>query len=220
MSEEITSAVEPAPGPAAATPLTRPGLFWLAAFIFLVVCSNVANSVYADFVRSHPLGLISLSSRNRYLAMTAIDADMSWWSWAAIATLRLGAAAVVCHMLGRVFGDRALRWFWRFLGMREDGVRQFEKQFEIAEWILVPLFVGSNLVFVISGAARSSWKRLVPLFLVGVAGRLALLWWLAHAFESQLTSIVDFLTRHQWKIIIISVALVLLTNLRNLRRAR
>ncbi len=196
------------------------GVPWLVLFVALVVCSNVASSVYASLVAHHPIRLLLLSSRNRYLAFTAVDSGIHWWSWAAVATVRLAAAAFVSHMIGRIYGDRALRWFWRFLGMREAQVRQFESKFETAEWFLVPLFIGSNVVFAVSGAARSSWRRLVPLFLVGAAGRLALIWWLAHVFRSQLLSIVNWLNRYQLPIVIASVALVVVTNLLNFRRGR
>lgn len=199
--------------------LTPIGPVLIGCFIGLVVCTNVANAVFANWVTQRPEQLLMLSSRNRYVALTAID-GMHWWTWAGIATLRLGAAATVCHLIGRVYGDQALRWFWKFMGMSQDGVRQFERQFSIAELVLVPLFVGSNIVFVLSGAARSSWKKLVPLFLLGVAGRLALIWWLAHEFESQLRDIIDLLTKYQWPIIIVSIAVVVLVNLNNFRKGR
>lgn len=209
---------------AAETPRLEPvgarGVPWVVAFVGLVVCTNVANSVFASWVTGHPLGLLALSSRNRYMAFTAIDSGIAWWQWAGVGVVRLGVAAFVCHMLGRLYGDAALKWFWKFMGMSESGVRQFERQFDSAEVALVPLFVGSNLVFVLTGAARSSWRKLVPLFLIGAAARFALIWWLAHAFESQLRRVVDFLTRYQWPIIGISVAVVVLANVRNFRRGR
>ncbi len=201
-------------------PRHRLGPVWLAAFVGLVVCTNVANALYARWVTGHPLGLIALSSRNRYTAFTAISTDVSFWSWAAVATVRLASAALVCHMIGRVYGDAALRWFWRFLGMTRESVKKFEQQFDVAEIALVPLFVGSNLVFVLSGAARSSWRRLVPLFLIGCLGRLVLIWWLAHEFEGPLRSTVNFLTRYQWWFVIGSIVLVVAVNLRNFRRGR
>lgn len=206
----------PARRPSRLAPL---GPVFIVAFIALVVCTNVANAVFANWVTQRPEQLLMLSSRNRYVALTAID-GMAWWKWAGIATLRLGTAATVCHILGRIYGDQALRWFWKFMGMSEDGVRTFERQFNTAEIALVPLFVGSNIVFVLSGAARSSWKKLVPLFLLGVAGRLALIWWLAHAFDEQLRRVIDLLTRYQWPIIIVSIALVVLVNLNNFRKGR
>jgi membrane protein DedA with SNARE-associated domain len=101
-------------------------------------------------------------------------------------------------MIGRIYGDQAMRWFWRFLGMPPEQVSKFEKAFDNAEWFVVPFFVGSNIVWVLSGAARSSWKRLVPLALVGLAGRLALLWWLADVFYDQVKSTMTFVDRYQW----------------------
>ena len=49
---------------------------------------------------------------------------------------------------------------------------------------------------------------------------LALLWWLAHAFESPLRSFTDWTNRYQLWIVLISVALVLAANVRNFRGGR
>ena len=94
---------------------------------------------------------------------------------------------------------------------------KFEKAFDNAEWAVVPFFVGSNIVWVLTGAARSSWKRLVPLALLGLASRLALLWWLAKQFESQLNSILRFVDHYQWWFLGGSILIVVLANVRNLR---
>ena len=56
--------------------------------------------------------------------------------------------------------------------------------------------------------------------MVGLAGRLALLWWLAKQFESEVQSVTDFLQRWQYPIIIGSIALVVITNVANFRRGR
>ena len=199
------------------TPVTaRSGPFWLAAFVGLVVCSQFAAATWATMHDSHPAGLLWLSSRNRFL-IAVVPTGIDWWVWALIACARLGAAALVCHMIGRIYGDQALRWFWRFLGMPPEQVSKFEKAFDNAEWFVVPFFVGSNIVWVLSGAARSSWKRLVPLALVGLAGRLALLWWLADVFYDQVKSTMSFVDRYQWWFLIGSVAIVVLANVRNFR---
>jgi membrane protein DedA with SNARE-associated domain len=202
-------------------PHQRPayGPFLLVAFVALVVCTNIANVVFARWVNSHPDQLIMLSSRNRYLVLV-VGAGISPWSYAVIATVRLTLAAAVCHFLGRAYGDQALRWFSRFLGMTTEAVDRFEKQYRIAEWVLIPIFVGSNIVFVLSGTVKTRWRRILPLLLVGIAGRLALLWWLAKEFESQVKSVTDFLQRWQYPIIVGSIVLVIVTNLLNFRRGR
>jgi membrane protein DedA with SNARE-associated domain len=202
-------------------PHQRPsyGPFLLVAFIGLVVCTNIANVVYANWVNTRPEQLIMLSSRNRYLIL-AVGGDISPLAYVVIASVRLTLAAVVCHFLGRAYGDQALRLFSRFLGMTPEAVDRFEQQYRAAEWVLIPFFVGSNIVFVLSGTVKTRWRRIVPLLLVGLAGRLALLWWLAKQFESEVQSVTDFLQRWQYPIIIGSIALVVITNVANFRRGR
>jgi hypothetical protein len=104
--------------------------------------------------------------------------------------------------------------------MSKEGVDRFEQQYRVAEWVLIPLFVGSNIVFVLSGTVQTTWKRILPLLLIGIAARLALLWWLAKAFESEVKSVIDWLNRYQIPIIIGSLVIVVLTNVVNFRRGR
>lgn len=191
----------------------------MIGFVALVVCTNVAAASWAKLDNEHPLGLLLLSSRNRYLVITAPSVS-GFVPWAVVGFVRLLAAAIVCHMIGRCYGDRALRWFWRFLGMPQEQVAKFEQQVAKAEWIVVPLFVGSNIVWALTGAASTSWKRLAPMFAVGAIVRLALLWWLADAFHDQLVRIINWTNRYQLWIIIVSVVLVVLANVRNFRRGR
>ena len=64
------------------------GPFLVAAFVGLVVCTNIANIVFARWVKTQPEQLIMLSSRNRYL-IGAVGAGISPFSYAVIATVRL-----------------------------------------------------------------------------------------------------------------------------------
>lgn len=201
------------------TPTPKTGPIWIVLFVALVVCTNVAAATWASLDDEHPLQLLMLSARNRYLVLT-VPSVSSPLAWAFVGALRLLLAAVVCHMIGRVYGDRALRWFWKFLGMPQEQVAKFEQQIAKAEWFVVPFFVGSNIVWALTGAASTSWKRLAPMFAIGVTVRLALVWWLSKAFEEQLRSVIDWTNRYQLWIIIGSVAIVVLANVRNFRSGR
>ena len=44
------------------------------------------------------------------------------------------------------------------------------------------------------------------------------MWWLAKTFESQLLDILEFVQRYQWWVVGLSIAAVVLINVRNLRR--
>lgn len=214
---EVTEHESAPAEPVEAQPVPRHAPVWVVLFVGLVICTNVANATWAKLDDEHPLRLLMLSARNRNLVFT-VPFVSSPVAWALVGALRLAAAAVVCHMIGRCYGDRALRWFWRFLGMPQEQVRKFEQQVARAEWIIVPWFVGSNIVWALTGAAATTWRRLVPMFAIGVAVRFALLWWLSKAFESQVRSVVDWTNKYQLWIILVSVLLVVVVNVRNFRR--
>jgi len=205
---------------AADAPHVRP--FWapapLVVFVVLVVCTNIANAVWARWVDSNPEGLLMLSSRNRYLALT-LAAGVSVPVYVVIGFVRIGAAFLVCHMIGRAYHDDAIGWFRKYLGVRQDAIDSFNRGFSKAEWFLIPFFAGSNIVAALSGVHRTPPVRLAVLLAVGIAGRLALMWWLARTFEVQLVEFLEWLQRYQWWAVGISIALVVLVNLRNLRGA-
>ena len=91
----------------------------LVAFIGLVVCTNVANVVWATWADDHPAGLLALSSRQRYLVL-AVTGGISPFAYAVVGALRIALAFVVCHLVGRAYRDQALSWFTRYLGIRQS----------------------------------------------------------------------------------------------------
>ena len=202
------------------TPHIRPA--WapltLVAFVLLVIATNVASGVWARWVETNPEGLLMLSSRNRYLALT-LAAGVPVGTYVLIGFVRIGAAFLVCHMIGRAYHNDAISWFRKFLGVKPDTIDSFNRGFARAEWVLIPFFAGSNIVAALSGVHRTPPVRLAVLLSVGIAGRLTLMWWLARTFESQLVDFLGWLQRYQWWAVGISIALVLIINVRNLRGA-
>jgi hypothetical protein len=190
----------------------------LVAFVALVIATNVAAAVWARWVSTNPEGLLLLSSRNRYLALT-LAAGVPVGLYVLIATVRIGAAFAVCNLIGRAYHDDAIGWFRKYLGVTPETVDSFNRGFSRAEWVLIPFFAGSNIVAALSGVHRTPIARLVALLAVGIGARLVLMWWLARTFETQLVEFLGWLQRYQWWAVGISVAIVLLVNARNLRGA-
>ncbi len=205
-------ATEPAHVRPAWAPLT------LVAFVLLVIATNIASAVWARWVDINPEGLLMLSSRNRYLALT-LAAGVPVATYVLIAFVRIGAAFVVCHMIGRAYHDDAIGWFRKYLGVTPETIDTFNRGFARAEWVLIPFFAGSNIVAALSGVHRTPPARLAVLLSVGIAARLALMWWLARTFEAQLVDFLEWLQRYQWWAVGISIAVVLLVNIRNFRGA-
>jgi hypothetical protein len=195
----------------------RWGPLALAAFVGLVVCSNVAAAVWARWVETNPEGLLMLSSRNRYLALT-LASGVPLGAYVVIATLRLSAAFAVCHLIGRAYRGQALNWFTRYLGVTPESLEAFQRGFDRAQLGLIPFFAGSNIVAVITGVHRTPPAKLAALLAIGIAGRLVLMWWLARTFEDQLVDFLEWLQRYQWWAVGISVVIVVLVNMRNFRR--
>ncbi len=188
----------------------------LAAFVLLVAGTNIAGVAWARLVTSDPALLLILSSRNRYLAL-ALGADLDTTLYWLIGSTRIAAAFVVCHLIGRSYHATALNWFTRYLGVQPEALDGFRRGYERAEWIVVPFFVGSNLVAALSGVQHTRPARLAGLLALGIAVRLALIQWLAAVFDSQLTEFLVWLQRYSWWAVGLSVVLVLLINMRNLR---
>ncbi len=191
----------------------------VGAFVGLVVLSNIANGVWARWVKTHPARLLALSSRVRYLLFARVE-GIDLIPYAVIGFTRIAVAAFVCYGIGYVYEGRALKWFQRFLGMTPEGIEGLQKGFKKASWALIPFFVGSNIVCALAGLNRIRLRVFAPLLAIGIAGRLALYWFLAEPFRKPLESFIDFTQRHQREFIIGSIAVVILANMRNFRRGQ
>jgi hypothetical protein len=207
------------PEPAAPPAPTRPwwGPLTIVAFIALVACTNVANAVWAGWVDDHPAGLLALSSRQRYLALS-VPSGIGIGPYVMIGTLRLAAAFVVCHMAGRAYREQLLRLFTRYLGVTKEALDAYDQALDRAEVVVIPFFVGSNIVAVLTGIRRTPPLKLGVLLAIGIAGRLALIWWLAKTFEEPLLDVLGWIQRYQWWLLIVSIVLVLVVNARNFVR--
>ncbi len=192
----------------------------LVAFVGLVVCTNIANATWATLVDNdtpNPGLLLLLSSRNRYLAV-ALGADVSLLTYAVVGFARIALAFAVCHLIGRAYSAQATGWFKRYLGFTDEAEAAFDRGFEKAEWALIPVFAGSNVVAVLTGVRRTPVRKLAVLLTIGIAGRLVFVWWLSRFFDDELDGFLDFTTRYQWWVLGASILAVVLVNFKNLRR--
>jgi len=191
------------------------------AFVGLVIATNIANATWGKLVdidNPRPELLLMLSSRNRYLAFAlGVDVSLLWYT--VIGFARIALAFMVCHLIGRAYAGEAVGWFKKYLGFNNEAEAAFDRGFEKAEWALIPLFSGSNIVAVLTGVRQTPFAKLLALLSIGIAGRLLLFWWLARTFDDQLTSFLEVVARYQWWVVGASVALVVLVNLKNFRRS-
>lgn len=217
MGSTVEPLTESFPPPRPVARIPRWGPVALGAFVVLVILSNVATAVWARWIDTNPEGLLLLSSRNRYLALV-LAAGVPVWAYALIATARIAAAFAVCHLIGRAYHAKALNWFTRYLGVTPEALDGYQRGFEKAQWGIIPFFVGSNIVAVISGVNRTAPVKLAVMLAIGIAARLTLFWWLARRFEAPLVEFLGWLQRYQWWAVGLSILAVVLVNSMNLRR--
>jgi hypothetical protein len=94
--------------------------------------------------------------------------DITPWAYGIIAGARLALAYVVCHLIGRAYGRDVLVWFGRYLGASAKQIQDLLQLFHRAEWVVIPFFVGSNIVAAITGISKVPARRLVPLVTIGI----------------------------------------------------
>ena len=189
----------------------------IVAFIVLVAFTNIGGIFWAKLLEWNPASLLVFSSRNRFLVLS-LGADVWELAYWTIAPARIAVAFVVCHLIGRAYGDVALGWFTKYLGVTDEAIDQVNLLYDRAHWFAIPFFAGSNLLGALSGIRRTPIRRVLALLAIGIYLRLALIRILAVVFEDQLERFVNWVQRYSWWAVGISLVLVVLVNMRNLRR--
>jgi membrane protein DedA with SNARE-associated domain len=180
----------------------------VAPVVFLVICSNVANVMWATLHDEHPLLLIALSSINRYLILVSDQLDA--FSYYTVGTLRLLVSDPLFFLLGYWYGDRALEWMDQKAPTYGRMLRRFQEVFGKAAWPLV-VIAPNNYICLFAGAAGMRVGLFFALNLAGTLGRLYLIRVLGDRFSSPIDSVQDFVSEYRWWVVAASALLVLVS---------
>lgn len=173
----------------------------LSAVGFHHVLALSGTIFFAALVTSHPAGLLALSSRNRHLLLV-VPTGISAAAFFGIAFLRLTLPAVLYYVLGRRYGRSGLAWLEREAGGTPATIAWIEKLFSKAAIPVVLLMPASNIVSLLAGHRRMSARLFATLVVVGVTGRLLFLWFLGKALKDPLSTLLDWIQRYQWWIVV------------------
>jgi hypothetical protein len=188
--------------------------FLLGAFATLATLSIVGTVLSARLVNHAPILLLALNPANRHLLLTSA-AGVNPIAYVLAAGGRYVIGGTVLYLLGRDYGDACRAWFERQPGGLPGSVRWIEKGFDAAWWAVVPVMVGSNAARLLAGARKIPARTYAVLLGLGIAGRLALFWYLGQRFKSALEGVLDFIDRYQWWII---AAFVVVTMFQSYRK--
>jgi membrane protein DedA with SNARE-associated domain len=191
--------------------------FVVGPILALIACTNAGNSLATTWSRDHPLALIALNSGNDKLLLTTNQLDA--WSYYTVAMVRLFVSDPLFFLLGRWYGDRAIRWLERKLPSQGELIRTIERWFGKAG-VLVVFIAPNNQVCLIAGASTMSFGVFLVADVLGTAGRLWLLRVLGHEFREPIAAVLDFFGRYRWQLLVVSVVLVAFSVLSDLRRGK
>jgi len=191
-------------------PPRRTLVLLVAPIVALSVMGTVASAFTPALAAHHPLLLITLDARNRMLVLAR---NVGLAQFIVIACLRRMLSDPLFFLLGRLYGDRAIRWLEK-KGGGGALVTFTERIFKKAAYPMVFLFPGA-IVCALAGATGMSP---VGFILANFAGTLASVL-AVRAFSNVLASPVDavlhFFNRHLVATTAVSIGLVVLSLLLN-----
>lgn len=195
---------EARPGP----PSTLARNATIGVLVALVVAANLGNVLFASLVNDHPLALIAMNPSNRNLALASANLDAL--AFYGVGMLRLLLPDPLFFLLGRWYGDAAIRWMERKAPTYGELLRQLEHWFGKARYVVVAI-APNNPVCLFAGAAGMSVVGFAVANVVGTAVRLVLIRAFSSVFEDLLGSVRGFIGDYRWPITALSVVLVAFT---------
>lgn len=178
----------------------------MSPIIAVLVVGTVGNAIHPSLVNRHPLWLVAMEPRNRYLLLVA--EKVSFVPFLVVATLRRLVSDPLFYLLGHLYGDRGVRWIERRMGDGGSLVRTMERGFAKAAPVMVFLFPGA-IVCVLAGATGMSPVLFLALNLAGTVTVVSLLYRFAGFFAGPLGAVNRFYAHNGRTLTIISVLLTL-----------
>ena len=183
------SAADAAEGTEAQPPSRRTLVLLVAPIIVLVSIGTIANAVHPTLVKNHPLLLVALEPRNRWIILVADK--VSFWPLLVFGTIRRLASDPLFFLLGHLYGDGAVRWAEKKFDANTGTVQKIERVFQKAGPLLVFFFPGA-LVCVLAGATGMSPVLFFVLNIVGTITTVTLLYHFASVVEGPVDAINGF----------------------------
>lgn len=170
----------------------------------LIVLGNVGNAIHPTLINNHPLLLVAMEPRNRFLLLVAGKVD--FLPFLLVAVIRRMASDPLFYLLGYLYGDAGVRWMERRMNDTVGMVKAMERWFVKAGPVLVFLFPGL-FACVLAGATRMKPSVFMALNLTGTATVVTLLYNFAGFFDGPLGAVNRFYGNNGLILTIVSVTL-------------
>jgi membrane protein DedA with SNARE-associated domain len=195
------------------TPFARRFVLVLSSSLFVI--GTIGSNIGPALIDEHPNIVLALSSRNRNLLGSVPFIHPV--PYAVIGFSRVMLAGVTLFFLGRWYGRKAIEWTEGQVGEMPTMYTWFQRAVDRAGWLMVLLMPGSNLVCLMAGHRRMRPQRFVVFLVIGVVGKLIVLWIGGRIFDHQIRWFLDAIQSYQWYLV---GGLFALTFVQSARKAR
>ncbi|MDQ3895757.1 MAG: hypothetical protein M3326_00670 [Actinomycetota bacterium] len=192
--------------PARPTPPRRTLVLLVTPIIVITTMGFIASAFTPALAARHPLLLIALDARNRFLVL-AREVDIG--PFVVVAILRRTFSDPLFFLLGRFYGEGALRWLQK-KGGAGDLVVITEKLFKRAAYPMVFLFPGA-IVCALAGQTGMSPAGFLATNLAGTLTAVLAVRAFSDAVSSPVEALLGFFDRHLVATTSVTVALVVLS---------
>lgn len=162
----------------------------------LFVIGTIGTNIGPALVDDRPLLVLFLSSRSRNLFGSVPFIDPL--PFFIVGFCRLLVAAIALFYVGRLFGERALRWTEAQVGEMPRIYRWTERATIRIGWLAAFLMPGSNIVCLLLGHLKLDPRKFIPAVAAGIVFRLVVMWFGGKLFEDQIRAALDWLDAYQW----------------------
>ena len=175
----------------------RKAVLTLTTMLFVI--GTVGSNIGPALVDEKPRLILMLSSRNRNLFGSVPYIDLA--SYISIGFVRILIAGIALYLVGRWYGTKALGWVEGNMGELPAIYKWTERAVDRAGPAILVLMPGSNIVCLLLGHRRMPPKKFVPLLMIGIAFKLAILWQGGRIFEEQIKSFLEWIEKYQWYVV-------------------
>ena len=172
----------------------------------LVVASMVGSALAPTLVNEHPVWLLALDARIRHVLLLATRVDPL--PYYLIGTLRLTLSDPLFDLLGYWYGETALAWVDANSGSVGRLLRVLERFFGKASYPLV-FIAPNNYICLFAGASRMRPAVFITLNVSGTITRLVLLRALGDVLREPIDDVLDFISRNQLRLTLLTIGLVI-----------
>ena len=154
-----------------------------------IVMGWIGDALWASLVDTHPLALIALNAKPRYLLLTVNEIQTGVFY--AFATVRLVCTKPLVWLVGAWYGPRTMVWAEGRSARGGKVIRWMERHFARFGWAIV-LVTSNNVVSLLAGSAGMHLGLYVLLATIGTLVRLWLLDLIGEALTKPIDAVIGF----------------------------